>query len=382
MIMRSLIPHLHQEYPCGVLLSASTSMFSSFDGETADDLWRKVSRALVSGQGRTQEGRRSKTLEVLHALLCLHDPRQRWVLSRVPAMNPAFALAEVVWLLNGHRDARFLNYWNRRLPEFAGRSAIYHGAYGYRLRAHFGIDQIERAAEALHANPDGRQVVLEIWDPGSDLPYPDGSPRDADIPCNVCALLKVREGKLEWLQVTRSNDLFLGLPHNLVQFTTLQEVLAGWIGVGVGEYHQISDSLHIYHEDLKNIEQSLVEPASTEAYVNNDSVALSATESGPLLRELDSRARAMTEDKLAPADLSWLVTSFTAPVGLRNWLIVLGAEAARRRRWPDAASELIGFCTNAALSRAWERWCERHAQSLGRVPVGRHVVGASGKVSG
>src|SRR5436309_10566132 len=124
-------------------------MFRSFEGETANDLWLKVSSAFASGQARTQAGRGAPTTELLHVLLSLRNPRQRWVLSRVPAMNPAFALAEVVWILNGHRDARFLNYWNRRLPEFAGYSSLYHGSYGYRLRSHFGIDQIERAAAVL-----------------------------------------------------------------------------------------------------------------------------------------------------------------------------------------------------------------------------------------
>jgi thymidylate synthase len=355
-------------------------MFRNFEAETADELWEKASRAFVSGHVRKQPGRGAPTLELLHVSLTLRNPRQRWILSRTPALNPAFALAEVVWILSGHRDAGFLNYWNRRLPEFAGYSSIYHGSYGYRLRSHFGIDQLERAASALKRNPDGRQVVLQIWDPASDLPHPDGSPRDADIPCNVCALLKVRDGKLEWLQVTRSNDLFLGLPHNLIQFTTLQEVLAGWIGVGVGEYHQISDSLHVYQDDLKHIEESQLAPSSAGLHVNPDSVALPADLGVPLLRELDIRARAMTDDNLGREDLSHLVSSFDGPPGLKNWLAVLGAEAARRRRWQDIASDLAGLCTNPALLNAWERWCGRLAQSVGDAQLtNRSVVGASGK---
>jgi thymidylate synthase len=299
----------------------------------------------------------------------------------MPAMNPAFALAEVVWILNGHRDARFLNYWNRRLPDFAGYSSLYHGSYGYRLRSHFGIDQIERAAAALRSNPDGRQVVLQIWDPGSDLPYADGSPRDADIPCNVSALLKVRDGKLEWLQVTRSNDLFLGLPHNLVQFTSLQEILAGWIGVGLGEYHQISDSLHVYRDDLKYIEESLSEPTDIGPYVNNDSLALSADTAALVLGELDARSRAMTNESLVPEDLNHLVTTFEGPAGFRNWLSVLGAEAARRRRWPDTAWDIINVCTDSVLVLAWKRWCGRFGESVGGPEVDSYVVGAPGALA-
>ena len=79
-----------------------------------------------------------------------------------------------------------------------------------------------------------------------DLPDLDGSPANEDIPCNVLAMLKVRDGALHWTQVMRSNDLFLGLPYNIVQFTMLQEVLAGWLGVRVGPYNVVIDSLHVY----------------------------------------------------------------------------------------------------------------------------------------
>ena len=43
---------------------------------------------------------------------------------------------------------------------------------------------IERAWKALRQNPDGRQGVLQIWDPVEDFPHPDGSPPSPDItPC-------------------------------------------------------------------------------------------------------------------------------------------------------------------------------------------------------
>ena len=44
----------------------------------------------------------------------------------------------------------------------------------------------------------------------------------------------------------RSNDIVFGLPYNFLQFTFLQEIIAGWLNVDVGEYMHISDSLHMY----------------------------------------------------------------------------------------------------------------------------------------
>ena len=82
----------------------------------------------------------------------------------------------------------------------------------YRLRYNYDVDQLQRAYEALKANPDNRQTVMLYWDPRLDLPRETGAPQSRDIPCNICSMLKLRAGKLEWTQVMRSNDLYKGLP--------------------------------------------------------------------------------------------------------------------------------------------------------------------------
>ena len=72
--------------------------------------------------------------ELLHVGITINKPRQRWISSRIPALNPAFALAEIIWIVNGSNDAEIINYWNPALPKYAGIHKNYHGAYGFRLR--------------------------------------------------------------------------------------------------------------------------------------------------------------------------------------------------------------------------------------------------------
>ena len=62
------------------------------------------------------------------------------VVSRKRPLNVAFALAEVVWIMTGRRDLKFLKFWNRRLPRFVGPGPELHGAYGHRLRGHLSSD--------------------------------------------------------------------------------------------------------------------------------------------------------------------------------------------------------------------------------------------------
>lgn len=331
-------------------------MFRNFNGTTADQVWQSIASAFAHELNPSrQQSRIGMTYEILHSAISIAEPTQRWVVSRQPPINPAFAIVEVVWIISGRRDSRFLNYFNRRLPKFAGHGPTYYGAYGHRLRKSFGIDQIERAYKALKANPDSRQVVLQIWNSYTDLPDLNGKPRSEDIPCNVVSFLKIRDGKLEWMQVMRSNDLFRGLPYNIMQFTSLQEVLAGWLGIDVGSYCQISDSLHIYETDY----EAVCSFVPREAARNTDSLLLAKPGSEVLFEELSSRIELFIEEKLSRSEHLRLSAWSEAPPAFQNMLRVIGAEAARRRRWIDEAGLIMHECTNPALIEIWSRWISR-----------------------
>jgi thymidylate synthase len=326
------------------------------EGGTADEVWRTAASQIQRQDGTLrQPSRGGETLELLHTCLVVRDPLARWVLNRRPAMNPAFALAEVVWILSGRDDSGFLNFWNPILPKFAGRGPLYYGAYGQRLRYRFGIDQIRFAHEALQANPESRQIVLQIWDAASDLPIEAGEPRSHDIPCKVCSLLKIRQGRLEWVQIMRSNDLKLGWPHNVVQFTTLQEMMAGWLGVTPGSYTHFSDSLHVYTDQLKG----LVEPAPLALEPNADQWKLPYAETIEIMEDIGRRMDAIREDAHDAAAIRRQGTCQYTSSAASNALSLIAADAARRAQLHDLSAELASRCSNPILRQLWQRWLER-----------------------
>ena len=333
-------------------------MISVFNGSSADNVWMQLAKEFQRpGVARIQSSRNGETKEILHVAISISDPKQRWVMSRRPALNPAFALAEVVWIMNGRRDLALLEFWNKRYRDFVGPGPELHGAYGYRLRRRLGLDQLKRAYQALDRNSDTRQVVLQIWDSEIDMPKTDGTPANKDVPCNVISMLKIRDGKLEWSQIIRSNDLFLGLPHNLVQFTSIQEIIAGWLNIECGTYNQISDSMHIYKDDKENIRKSLPPP---RAILNTDSLALPRKESELAWKELELRTERMIADELKENKLTALSRWNTAPQAYQNILAVLAAEAARRHKWTDMADETMAtVCTNPAFKYLWTEWRQR-----------------------
>ena len=333
-------------------------MISVFNGSSADDIWIQLtSEFRRPGVARIQDGRNGEAQEILHVAISISDPKQRWITYRKPVLNPAFALAEVVWIMNGRRDLAFLDFWSANYKNFVGSGPELHGAYGYRLRHHLDLDQLERAYKILCHNSDTRQVVLQIWDSRIDMPKSDGMPANDDVPCNVISMLKVRDDKLEWFQIIRSNDLFLGLPYNLIQFTSIQEIIAGWLNIECGTYNQISDSLHVYKRNEESVWKSL---QPSQVILNTDSLALPRKESELVWTELECRAERMTGEKLKKNELRELSRWKAVPQAYQNILACLAAEAARRHEWKDVANEIMAtVCTNPVFNYLWVEWLRR-----------------------
>ncbi len=329
-----------------------------FNASNANIAWSKAAGHFKKNESLGySESRNGPTLELLHVGFTIKNPRDRWILSRFPPINPAFALAEVVWIINGSNDANFINSWNPILPKYSGSTKEYHGAYGHRLKKHFGFDQLLRAYQSLSNNENSRQTVLQIWDAKIDFPNIKGDPVAPDIPCNVCALLKIRNNKLEWCQIMRSNDLFRGLPYNIVQFTALQEIMSGWLGVGLGTYNHLSDSLHLYVSDLDTL-KILMEKNSAQINVT-DSLALPYETSISYFRVLYDKMLEMIAPEISKEEF---IRVFSSPIpneAMQNILLVLGADIARRKIWPSIVEQLINNCSNLVYNQMWHNW-SRH----------------------
>jgi thymidylate synthase len=184
------------------------------------------------------------TVEVLGAHLCLTEPRRRFVdVPPVRVLNPAFAVAETLWILSGSDDPWIFEF-NGRLARYAD-DGLLRGAYGPRMRAWRGeVDQLDRVRTLLSRDPDSRQAVIQLFDPGRDW---NGY---RDVPCTLGYRFFIRDRRLHMHTTMRSQDLWLGFPYDVFAATLLQELLAGWLGVDLGAYHHHVDSLHLYEKDV------------------------------------------------------------------------------------------------------------------------------------
>jgi thymidylate synthase len=203
---------------------------------------------LIRDYGKEQDTRYGKALVVEMPVTTRYShPTERVLFDAKRDANPFFHFFEALWIINGQKDVKTLAYFNKRMAEFSDDGVNYHAPYGYRLRhtpcpVRDYMDQIEESIKLLKANNNSRQVVMSIWCPSRDL----GASKK-DIPCNDMIKLRIVNGALDIMVFCRSNDMIWGAyGANVFQFSSLQEYIAGCVGVPVGAYYQISCDFHAY----------------------------------------------------------------------------------------------------------------------------------------
>lgn len=190
--------------------------------------------------------------------LLYHCPLERVVFWRERAANPFFHLMEALWMLVGRDDVAFPASILNRFREFSDDGARLNGAYGRRWRSWFKRDQLAMIAAALTANPNCRRQVLSMWDGAWDLGL-----QSKDLPCNTHVYFsRDVAGRLDMTVCNRSNDAVWGaVGANVVQFSVLQEFMAAWIGCPVGRYWQVSNNMHLYLDQHRDLMHQLAEKA-------------------------------------------------------------------------------------------------------------------------
>jgi thymidylate synthase len=173
-------------------------------------------------------------------------------------------------------------------------------------------------------------------------------------------MLKVRDGALEWTQIMRSNDLFRGFVHNVIQFTFLHEIMAGWLGLRPGPYHHFSDSLHVYDDDVLETYGSLPLKGS----VNSDFFNFSKEDCDKFFWKIETLVELIISVTASERDLLAALGSMEGPEPFLNIGRILVCEGLRRRGQMDGMTRVLNECSNPVYSLLFERWLLRIKNTL------------------
>jgi thymidylate synthase len=214
---------------------------------TLDDILNRVLSKLLTAKSRIVPGRGPAT-EIVGALIRIKNPRAR--LSRTEKRGKLFSsLGELLWYLAKSNRLDFIEYYIPAYKEESEDGITIAGAYGPRLFMKDSIDQVERVSNQLRDKKDSRNAVIQLFD-ARDLGGTVKNP-----PCTCTFQFFARNGKLHMVTHMRSNDAYLGLPHDVFCFTMLQEILAKAVGLQLGTYSHAVGSLHLYDTHRKFAQQ-------------------------------------------------------------------------------------------------------------------------------
>jgi len=208
---------------------------------TLDDLLRQLYPALMT-DGAPVKASRGDNSEIIGVQLELTAPRAR--LSRTETRGRPFsALGELLWYLTKDNRLDFIQPYISIYADESEDGLTVHGGYGPRLFAQRGHDQFENAIAQLRTSPTSRRAVIQLFN------AEDTAKRHKEVPCTTTLQFLLRADGLHLVVTMRSNDAYIGLPHDVFCFTMLQEMAARLLGTDVGPYHHYAASMHLYDGD-------------------------------------------------------------------------------------------------------------------------------------
>lgn len=120
-------------------------------------------------------------------------------------------------------------------------------AYGWIVKKY---DLIRNLIETLKSNPGNRRMVLSLWQ--------NEWLATAALPsCVWNTQWNLIDGRLNLLVTSRSSDVPLGLPFNVVQYAALCCMIAQAVGAKPGLFTFITNDAHIYENQIDGIREQI-----------------------------------------------------------------------------------------------------------------------------
>lgn len=214
--------------------------------DTADDAFVDLYK-MLNEQGKSQGSRDGDVRgEIIGAHIVIRDITKCFMKNDVRQMSERYAIGEALWYLAADNGLKGIQNYTSAWDRMSDDGETVNSNYGWCIRRKFGFDQWEYVKNLIRKDQMTRQAVIHI--------KTADNAETKDMNCTVALQFLVRDGKLNMITTMRSNDLWMGFPFDVFQFTCMQQLMAIELGLGFGEYVHNVGSLHLYerHADYPN----------------------------------------------------------------------------------------------------------------------------------
>jgi thymidylate synthase len=228
--------------------------------ESIDEAWMnwydRISRMAGKETAESRDG--CVVGEIINATTVLLDPTQNILKNEIRKLPMKYAIGELLWYLSGNPGLEAIRNYTSAWDRMSDNGVTVNSNYGYLIQNAFGFDQYEYVKELLLKDPNSRQAIIHIKTPIDTRMYPT-----KDLNCTIALQFFVRDGALHLTTFMRSNDLWMGFPNDIFQFTCIQIRMAMELGIDIGYYTHIAGSLHLYERDYKKSIENIIKNADS-----------------------------------------------------------------------------------------------------------------------
>ena len=212
--------------------------------DSADELFEKVVSALSDNPVEDSK----MAYELVNANLQLTNPTKNTMCNCIRKMPLRYAIGELLWYNSCNPTWKAIYPYSKFWKGISDNGSTVNSNYGWCIRKKYGFDQWEMVKKLLQENTNSRQAIIHIKEARNLIDNPT-----KDLNCTIALQFLLRNNKLDLIVTMRSNDIWLGLPYDLFNFTCMQIQMAMELGVDIGTYYHNAGSLHIYKEDVNKL---------------------------------------------------------------------------------------------------------------------------------
>jgi thymidylate synthase len=209
----------------------------------------------ILNKGKDKEDRTGTGTKSVFGRMIEHDMSLGFPLLTTKSVYFKAALTEVLWILQGRTDIKYLNdngvkYWNPDYERSGRTDGTLGPVYGKQWRDFGGHDQLQILLKGIKLDPYGRRHMISAWNPieMDDMALP---------PCHYGFQVYINDGQLDLMWNQRSADVFLGLPYDIAMYGLLLELLAKTFGYKPGKLIGSLGDCHLYNNHLEQAKEQL-----------------------------------------------------------------------------------------------------------------------------
>ena len=217
--------------------------------KNADEAWLEWYKILSNMNDEKQSRDGAVVGEVINAITVIEDPTRCIMQNKIRKMPIRYAIGELLWYMSGSNKLSAIKHYTDAWDRMSDDNETVNSNYGNCIQTKYKFDQWEYVKQLLTKDKNSRQAVIHIKEARNTIESPT-----KDLNCTVCLQFLIREvegtDKLFMTVYMRSNDIWLGFPFDVFNFTAMQIRMAMELDVGLGTYTHIAGSLHLYKRDF------------------------------------------------------------------------------------------------------------------------------------